>query len=229
MNPPSPPTADGPILGLADRENPAVPPGTPRVETPGRQNTLEDRMEAQQREMIRMQKHNNILSSKLHEQQSRSAQLQDGLEQTTQLRLEQSLKSVRRPNDRQVGKRLVRGEPSASRRLFVPTPAEHRREYQIYSDCRDRINDRRQERQRSPIPVQAKLNDRHLDVLGPKSPLRRRYDVIGLEETDESDYIPTSLSTTLSTGPHPVDDIRISQEERSATRASDGRPRGTRT
>ncbi|CAL8168650.1 unnamed protein product [Prunus armeniaca] len=205
MNPPWPPTADSPILGLADRENPAVPPGTPRVETLGRQNTPEDRMEAQQREMIRMQKHNNILSSKLddtqkqlHEQQSRSAQLQDGLEQTTQLWLEQSLKSVRRPNDRQVGKRLARGEPSASRRLFVPTPAEHRWEYQIYSDCRDRINDRRQERQRSPIPVQAKLNDRHLDVLGPKSPLRRRYDVIGLEETDESDYIPTSLSTTLS-------------------------------
>ncbi|CAL2277615.1 unnamed protein product [Prunus armeniaca] len=46
MNPPSPLAADGPILGLADRENPAVPPDTPRVETPGRQSTLEDRMEA---------------------------------------------------------------------------------------------------------------------------------------------------------------------------------------
>ncbi|CAL2277614.1 unnamed protein product [Prunus armeniaca] len=155
--------------------------------------------------MIRMQEHNDILSSKLddtqkqlHEQQSCSAQLQDGLEQTTQLRQERSLKSVPRPKDLQAGKQLARGELSASRRLFVPTPAEHRREYQVYFDCRDRINDRRREQQTSPIPVQAKLNDRHLDVLGPKSPLRRRYDVIGLEETDESDYILTSLGTTLS-------------------------------
>ncbi|CAL2266370.1 unnamed protein product [Prunus armeniaca] len=69
MNPPSPLAAEGPILGLTDRENPAVPPGTPRVETPGQQNTLEDRMEALQREMIRMQEHNNILSSKLDDTQ----------------------------------------------------------------------------------------------------------------------------------------------------------------
>ncbi|CAL8133314.1 unnamed protein product [Prunus armeniaca] len=95
MNPPSPLAADGPILGLVGQEHPAVPPGTPRVKTPGRQSTLEDRMEALQREMTKMQKHNNILSSKLddtqkqlHEQQSRSAQLQDDLEQTTQLRQE---------------------------------------------------------------------------------------------------------------------------------------------
>ncbi|KAH0973976.1 hypothetical protein GBA52_015875 [Prunus armeniaca] len=105
-------------------------------------------MEALPREMIRMQEHNNIFSSKLddtqkqlHEQQSRSAQLQDGLDQTTQLRQERSLKSVPRPNDRQAGKQLAQGESSAYRRLFVPTPAEHRREYQVYSDCRDRIND----------------------------------------------------------------------------------------
>ncbi|CAL8132437.1 unnamed protein product [Prunus armeniaca] len=137
MNPPSPLVADGPILGLADRENPAVPPGTPRVEMPGRQSTLEDRMEA-------LQEHNNILSSKLddtqkqlHEQQSQSAQLQDGLEQTTQLWQERSLKSVPRPNDRKARKQLAQGEPSASRRLFVPTSAEHHREYQVYSDCRD--------------------------------------------------------------------------------------------
>ncbi|CAL2255038.1 unnamed protein product [Prunus armeniaca] len=54
MNPPSPLATDSPILGLADRENPAVPLGTPRVETPGRQSTLEDRMEALQREIIKM-------------------------------------------------------------------------------------------------------------------------------------------------------------------------------
>ncbi|CAL8993372.1 unnamed protein product [Prunus brigantina] len=81
MNPPSPFTIDGPILGLSGQENPAPPPGTPRVETPNRQSTLEDRMETLQREMIKMQEHNNILSSKLddtqkqlHEQESRSAQ-----------------------------------------------------------------------------------------------------------------------------------------------------------
>ncbi|CAL8167679.1 unnamed protein product [Prunus armeniaca] len=63
MNPPSPLAADGPILVLSGLENPAVPPGTPRVEMPGQQSTLEDRMEALQREMIKMQEHNNILSS----------------------------------------------------------------------------------------------------------------------------------------------------------------------
>ncbi|CAL9005537.1 unnamed protein product [Prunus brigantina] len=178
MNPPSPFTADGPILGLSGQENPALPPGTPRVETPNRQNTLEDRMETLQREMIKMQEHNNILSSKLddtqkqlHEQESRSAQLPQ---------------------------QLAQGRQSTSRRLFIPTPVEHHQEYQVYSDCRDRINHRRRERQTSPIHVQAKLNDRHLEVLGPKSPPRRRYAEVSLEETDESDYVPTSLGTTLS-------------------------------
>ncbi|CAL9025219.1 unnamed protein product, partial [Prunus brigantina] len=65
MNPPSPFAADGPILGLSGQQNPALPPGTPRVETPNRQSTLEDRMETLQREMVKMQEHNNILSSKL--------------------------------------------------------------------------------------------------------------------------------------------------------------------
>ncbi|CAL8991628.1 unnamed protein product [Prunus brigantina] len=50
----------------------------------------------------------------------------------------------------------------------------------------------------SPIHVQAKLNDQHLEVLGPKSPPRRRYAEVGLEGTDESDYVSTSLGTTLS-------------------------------
>ncbi|CAL8990021.1 unnamed protein product, partial [Prunus brigantina] len=149
MNPPSPFTADGPILGLSGQENPALPPGTPRVETPNRQSTLEDRMETLQREMIKMQEHNNILSSKLddtqkqlHEQESRSAQLPRGLERTTQLRPEQSQRSVPRPSHREAKGQLAQGRPSTSRRLFVPTPAEHHQEYQVYSDCRDRINHR---------------------------------------------------------------------------------------
>ncbi|CAL2257605.1 unnamed protein product [Prunus armeniaca] len=193
MNPPSPLAANGPILSLANRENPVVPPSTPRVETPGRQSTLEDRMEALQREMTRMQEHNNILSSKLddtqkqlHEQQSHLAQLQDGLEQTTQLWRERSLKSIPRP--------------SSGRTVRLPKTT-------------------------SPIPVQAKLNDWHLDILGPKSPLRRRYDVVSLEETDKSDYIPTSLHDTLTL----VDNIWIGQKERLAARTSDGGLRGTRT
>ncbi|CAL9024360.1 unnamed protein product [Prunus brigantina] len=205
MNPPSPFAADGPILGLSGQENPALPPSTPRVETPNRQSTLENRMETLQREMIKMQEHNNILSSKLddtqkqlHEQESRSAQLPRRLEQTTQLRQEQSQRSVPRPSNREAGEQLAQGRPSTSRRLFVPTPAEHHQEYQVYSDCRDRINHQRRERQTSPIHVQANLNDRHLEVLGPKSPPRRRYAEVGLEETDESDYVPTSLGTTLS-------------------------------
>ncbi|CAL8993947.1 unnamed protein product [Prunus brigantina] len=180
MNPPSPIATDGPILGLVGRENPAVPPGTPRVETPGRQGTLEDRMETLQREMTKMQEHNHILSSKLddtqkqlHEQQSRSAQLQDGLEQTTQLRQERPLKSISKPNDQRAEKQPAQDGPSASRRLFIPTSAECHEEYQVYSDCRDRINARRRERQTTPIPIQTQPNDRHLDVLGPKSPLRR--------------------------------------------------------
>ncbi|CAL9009288.1 unnamed protein product, partial [Prunus brigantina] len=129
--------------------------------------------------MIKMQEHNNILSSKLddtqkqlHEQESRSAQPPRGPGQTRQLRQEPSLKSVPGPSHRAVGKQLAQDRPSASRRLFVPTPAKHQ-EYQVYSDCRDRINHQRRERQTSPIHVQAKLNDRHLEVLGPKSPLRR--------------------------------------------------------
>ncbi|CAB4316331.1 unnamed protein product [Prunus armeniaca] len=127
-----------------------------------------------------MQEHNNILSSKLddtqkqlHEQQSHSAQLQDDLEQTLQLRQEQSLKSVPNPSSQEKGKQPAMGGPSVSRRLFVPFPEERHWEYRVYSDCRDRPNDRRRERWTSPILVQAKLNDRHLDVLGPKSPLRR--------------------------------------------------------
>ncbi|CAL8163903.1 unnamed protein product [Prunus armeniaca] len=69
MDPPSPLTTNGHILYLASRANPAALPGTPRVETSGRQNTLEDRMEALQREMAKMQEHNNILSSKLDDTQ----------------------------------------------------------------------------------------------------------------------------------------------------------------
>lgn len=52
-----------------------------------------------------MQIHNNILSSKLddtqrqlYDQQSHSTQLQDGLEQTMQLRHEQLFKSFPKPN-----------------------------------------------------------------------------------------------------------------------------------
>ncbi|CAL9024551.1 unnamed protein product, partial [Prunus brigantina] len=129
MNPPSALLTDGPTLGLASGANPAVPPGTPRVERPGRQGTLEDKMEVLQREMVKMQEHNNELAP---------------------------------------------GRPSAPQRLFVPSSEEGQRE-----------------RQASPIPVQARLNDQHLDVLGPKSPIRQRYDAIGLEEIDESDYVST--------------------------------------
>ncbi|CAL9004489.1 unnamed protein product [Prunus brigantina] len=205
MNPPSPFAADGPILGLSGQENPALPPGTPRVETSNRQSTLEDRMETLQREMIKMQEHNHILSSKLddtqkqlHKQESRSAQPPRGLEQTRQLRQEHSQRSVTRPRNREAEEQSAQGRPSTSRRLFVPTPAEHHQEYQVYSECRDRINHQRRERQFSPIHVQANLNDQHLEVLGPKSPPRRRYAEVGLEETDESDYVPTSLGTKLS-------------------------------
>ncbi|CAB4294534.1 unnamed protein product [Prunus armeniaca] len=72
------------------------------------------------------------------------------------------------------GRRPATGRPSTSRRLFVPSSEEHHQEYQVYSDCRDRLNDRHKERQTFPIPIQTKLNDRRLDALGPKSPLRRR-------------------------------------------------------
>ncbi|CAL9020834.1 unnamed protein product [Prunus brigantina] len=116
MNPPSPFPANGPILGLSGQENPAPPPGTPRMDTPNRQNTLEDRMETLQREMIKMQEHNNILSSKLddtqkqlHEQESRPAQPPRGLEQTRQPRHEHSQRSSTtigsaRRNDRRQGR-----------------------------------------------------------------------------------------------------------------------------
>ncbi|CAL8994058.1 unnamed protein product [Prunus brigantina] len=100
-------------------------------------------METLQREMTKMQEHNHILSSKLddtqkqlHEQQSRSAQLQDGLEQTTQLRQERPLKSISKPNDQRAEKQPAQDGPSASRRLFIPTSAECHEEYQVYSDCR---------------------------------------------------------------------------------------------
>ncbi|CAB4285887.1 unnamed protein product [Prunus armeniaca] len=172
-----------------------------------------------------MQEHNNILSSKLddtqkqlHEQQSHSAQLQDGLEQTLQLCQEQSLKSVPNPSGQERGKKPATGGPSVSRRLFVPFLEERHRENRVYSDCRDRLNDRRREWWTSPIPVQAKLNDRHLDVLGPKSRLRRWYDVIGLEETDESDYIPTSPGTTISCQ---STTSRSSRREHRSTKESD--------
>ncbi|CAL2257396.1 unnamed protein product [Prunus armeniaca] len=100
-----------------------------------------------------MQEHNNILSSKLddtqkqlHEQQSHSAQLQDDLEQTMKLRQERLLKSIPKPSGRETGKQLASSGPSFSRRLFVPSPEERHWEYQVYSDCRDRLNDRCRER-----------------------------------------------------------------------------------
>ncbi|CAL9017551.1 unnamed protein product [Prunus brigantina] len=212
MNPPSPFMTDGPNLGLVNLANPVAPPCTPRVEAPGRPNTLEERMEALKQEMANMQEHNNIISSKLddaqkqlHEQQSHSAQLQDGLDQTMQLWQEQSLKSMSKPNGQERGKQSAAGGPSVSRRLFVPSPEQRHQEYRVYSDCRNRLNDRHREQRTSPIPIRAKLNDWHLDVLGPKSHIRRRYDTIGLEETDESDYIPTSpgmmISCQSTTGP----------------------------
>ncbi|CAL9024314.1 unnamed protein product [Prunus brigantina] len=183
MNPPSPLTSEGPILGLAGRENPAIPPSTPQVETPGRQGTLEDRMETLQREMTKMREHNRILSSKLddtkrqlHKQQSRSAQPQDGLEETTSLRQERPLKSISEPNDRRAGKQPALGEPSASRRLFVTTSAESRQAYQVYSDCRDIINARRRERQTTPIPVQTNLITFRLPSARPPRASRRHAD-----------------------------------------------------
>lgn len=115
-----------------------------------------------------------------------------------QLRQDQSFRSLPKPSDHEKGKKPVTGRPSTSRRLFVPSSEEWHQEYQVYSDCKDRLNDRRKERRPSLIPVQTKLDDRHLDVLGPKSSIHRRYDAIGLEETYESDYIPTSPGTTIS-------------------------------
>ncbi|CAL8175957.1 unnamed protein product [Prunus armeniaca] len=120
--------------------------------------------------MAKMQEHNNIISSKLddtqkqlHEQQSHSAQLQDGLEQTLQLRHEQSLKSVPKPSEQERGKQPAMGGPSVSRRLFVPSPEERHREYQVYSDCRDRLNYLEYGTADFQIPVQVKLNYQHLD------------------------------------------------------------------
>ncbi|CAL9024589.1 unnamed protein product [Prunus brigantina] len=125
MNPPSSLATDGPILGLANGASSTPPPGTPRTETPVRQNTLEVRMEALQQEMAKIQEHNNILSTKLdetqrqlYEQQSHSAQLQDSLEQTMQLRQEQSFSSVPKPSSCEKGKKTAIGRPSTSRRLF---------------------------------------------------------------------------------------------------------------
>ncbi|CAB4283206.1 unnamed protein product [Prunus armeniaca] len=115
-----------------------------------------------------------------------------------QLRQEQSLTSMSKPSGQEKGKQLAACGLSASRRLFVPSPEKRYQEYQVYSNCRDRLNDRRREQRTSPIPVQAKLNNRYLDVLEPKSPIRRRYDAIGLKETNESDYVPTSPGTTIS-------------------------------
>lgn len=89
------------------------------------------------------------------------------------------------------GKKPAVGKPSASRRMFVPSPEEHHHEYVVYSDCQDRLNDRHKEYQPSLILVQAQLDDRCPDVLELKSSLRRRYDTIGQEEMDKSDYIPT--------------------------------------
>lgn len=162
-------------------------------------------METLQQEMARMQEHNNILASKLddtqrqlQDQQTQSTQLQNSLERTIHLRQEKSIKSVQKPSAQDRGKQQAADKPTASRRLFVPSPKERHPEYRVYSDCRDRINDRRKERQPSPIRIQAKLNDRRLEALGPKSHLRQRYRAVGLEETDESDYVPTSPGTTIS-------------------------------
>ncbi|CAL8991541.1 unnamed protein product, partial [Prunus brigantina] len=106
---------------------------------------------------------------------------------------------------------------SASRRLFVPTPAKHQ-EYQVYSDCRDRINHQRRERQMSPIHVQAKLNDRHLAVLGPKSPPRRKYAerqgrrTTGSEAQARGGHLPIGPQTVEPFGtdlPHTDPTIRL--------------------
>ncbi|CAL2244567.1 unnamed protein product [Prunus armeniaca] len=87
MNPLSSLMTDSPIIGLASRASPAHLPSTPRTETPVQQNAIEARLETLQHEMEKMQEHNNLLSSKLddtqrqlYDQQSHSAQLQDGLE-----------------------------------------------------------------------------------------------------------------------------------------------------
>lgn len=238
MNPSSALPTDGPILGLVGEPNP-----TPLLQTTARPTTLEARMETLQQDMARMQEHNNVLASKLddtqrqlHQQQTLSAQLQNDREPTTQLRQEKSFKSVRKPTFQDRGKQQAANGPTVSRRLFVPTPKERHPEYRVYSDCRERINDRRRERQSSPIQVRAKLDDPRLEVLGPKSPLRQRYGAIGLEETDESDYVPTSPGTTISSaGPsarrhshrsNQDNDRRKGNYERSPSRTADQGRRG---
>ncbi|KAL6279207.1 hypothetical protein ACE6H2_016088 [Prunus campanulata] len=103
MNPSSALPADGPIIGLGGEPSLAPLLQTPRPEAPARPTTMEARMETLQQEMARMQEHNNILASKLddtqrqlHDQQTHSTQLQNGLERTMQLRQEKSIKSVRK-------------------------------------------------------------------------------------------------------------------------------------
>ncbi|CAL2270967.1 unnamed protein product [Prunus armeniaca] len=84
-----------------------------------------------------------------------------------QLRQEQSFKSVPKPSSREKGKKPATGRPSTSRRLFVPSSEERHQEYQVYSDCRDTLNDRHKEYRTSPIlPIlQSASSSKRLTIL----------------------------------------------------------------
>ncbi|CAL9026188.1 unnamed protein product, partial [Prunus brigantina] len=96
----------------------------------------------------------------------------------------------------------------------------------VYVDCRDRINDKEAERQRSPIRINAKLRDPRSRNLGSKSPIRKARDLRFTDSKESnSGYVPSKTTSTYrSVTPSKIYEARSSSPRRHAEDHRDDEP-----
>lgn len=94
-------------------------------------------------------------------------------QQTRNIQTSQSSQSVYTPNWQGKGKEGMKATPAPSKCMIVSAPKNKPYLPQVYFDCCHRLMDRQEERDESPIRIEARLNNSQIWVLGNKSPIRR--------------------------------------------------------
>ncbi|CAL9019505.1 unnamed protein product [Prunus brigantina] len=169
---------DGLPFSRPSGASPMLPPCTPFGNTPVIQTTAEAELLAQitslHKEKAKLQEHNNLLSSKVDKTQRLLNQ-----QETQNIQATESSQSLQTPSRQKKRKKGAKATPTPSKQLVVPGPQDQPHvPKKVYTDCRHWINDKKAERQRSSIRINARLWDSRMRVLGNKSPLRK---VQGLE------------------------------------------------
>ncbi|CAL8083090.1 unnamed protein product [Prunus armeniaca] len=114
---------DGLPYGMPSGASPALHPSTPFGNPPVLQTTVEAELLAQmtslRREMAKLQEHNNLLSSKVHETPRLLNQ-----QETQSIQATESSQSLLTPGRQKNGKKGAKATPAPSKQLVVPAPQD---------------------------------------------------------------------------------------------------------